>query len=129
MRTYLEQVVGKRRLELIPELAAEDMVDHTQAVPGRQGLVNHVQTFHRTFPDAVVEVNRIIADGDDVVGLWRFKGTHADTFAGIPATGRTLEFDIASFFKLRDGLLVDYSLVFNGLDAAMQMGIPLVPKR
>ena len=51
MRTYLEEVVGKRRLELIPQLAAEDMVDHTQPVRGRQGLVNHVENFHRTFPD------------------------------------------------------------------------------
>ena len=129
MRTYLEQVVGKRRYELIPQLAAEDMVDHTQPVKGRQGLVNHVQTFHKTFPDVTIQVKRIIASDDEVVGVWRLKGTHSQELFGVPATGRVLEFDVASIFKLRDGMLVDYTLVAGGLEAAIQMGIPLVPKK
>jgi steroid delta-isomerase-like uncharacterized protein len=129
MRTYLEEVVGKRRYELIPQLAAEDMIDHTQPVRGRQGLVNHVQNFHRTFPDVTIEVRRIIASDDEVVGVWRLKGTHSQELFGVPATGKTLEFDVASIFKLRDGMLVDYSLVAGGLEAAIQMGIPLVPKK
>jgi steroid delta-isomerase-like uncharacterized protein len=128
MRTYLEQVVGKRRYELIPQLAAEDMIDHTQPVKGRQGLVNHVRTFHETFPDVTIQVKRIIASEDEVVGVWRLKGTHSQELFGVPATGRVLEFDVASIFKLRDGMLVDYTLVAGGLEAAIQMGIPLVPK-
>ena len=127
MRTYLEEVVAKRRLELIPQLAAEDMVDHTQPVRGRQGLVNHVENFHRTFPDVTIEVKRIIASDDEVVGMWRLKGTHSQPLFGVPATGKTLEFDVASIFKLRDGMLIDYTLVAGGLEAAIQMGIPLVP--
>jgi steroid delta-isomerase-like uncharacterized protein len=128
MRTYLEEVVGKRRYELIPQLAAEDMIDHTQPVKGRQGLFNHVQTFHETFPDVTIEVKRIIASDDEVVGVWRLKGTHSQELFGVPATGKTLEFDVASIFKLRDGMLVDYTLVAGGLEAAIQMGIPLVPR-
>jgi steroid delta-isomerase-like uncharacterized protein len=129
MRTYLEEVVGKRRYGLIPRLAAEDMIDHSQPVRGRQGLVNHVQNFHRTFPDVTIEVKRIIASDDEVVGVWRLKGTHSQELFGVAATGKTLEFDVVSLFKLRDGMLVDYSLVAGALEAAIQMGIPLVPKR
>lgn len=38
MRRYLTEVVAQGKLELIDELAAEDMVDHTQAIPGRAGV-------------------------------------------------------------------------------------------
>ena len=127
MRIYLEEVVGKRRLDLIPKFAAEDMLDHSQPIAGRQGLVNHVENFHRTFPDVTIEVQRIIASDDEVVGVWRMKGTHSQPLFGVPATGRTLEFDIASIFQLRDGMLVDYRYVAGALEAAIQMGIKLVP--
>jgi hypothetical protein len=37
MRTYLEEVVGNERVELIPEIANEDMVDEvTAGLGGRQ---------------------------------------------------------------------------------------------
>ena len=78
MRTYLAEVVGKRRYELIPQLAAEDMIDHTQPVKGRQGLVNHVQNFHRTFPDVTIQIKRIVAGENDAstgIGVLGLQGT------------------------------------------------------
>ena len=37
MRRYLAEVLGERKLEVISEIAAEDMVDHSQPEPGRRG--------------------------------------------------------------------------------------------
>ena len=39
MRRYLTEVVAQGKIELIEQLAAEDIVDHTQTIPGRAGLV------------------------------------------------------------------------------------------
>jgi len=127
MRTYLAEVVGKRRYELIPQLAAEDMIDHTQPVKGRQGLVNHVTNFHRTFPDVTVQIKRIVAGENDAVGWWSLKGTHSQELFGQQGSGKLLEFDVVSFFRLKDGMLVDYALVADALTAAMQMGLKLKP--
>jgi steroid delta-isomerase-like uncharacterized protein len=125
MRTYLAEVVGKRRYELIPQLAAEDMVDHTQPVKGRQGLVNHVQNFHRTFPDVTIQIKRIVASENDAVGWWSLKGTHSQELFGQPGSGRVLEFDVVSFFRLRGGMLAEYHVVADALTAATQMGLRL----
>jgi steroid delta-isomerase-like uncharacterized protein len=122
MRSYLTEVVGKRRYELIPQLAAEDMIDHTQALKGRQGLVNHVQNFHRTFPDVTIQINRIVAGENDAVGWWSLKGTHSQELFGQPGSGKALEFDVVSFFRLKDGLLAEYHVVADALTAVLQMG-------
>jgi predicted ester cyclase len=126
MRTYLAEVVGKRRYELIPQLAAEDMIDHTQPVKGRQGLVNHVTNFHRTFPDVTIEIKRIVAGENDAVGWWRLKGTHSQELFAQAGTGKVLEFDVVSFFRLKDGMLAEYHVVADALTALTQMGRKLV---
>ncbi|MDE0422389.1 MAG: ester cyclase [Gammaproteobacteria bacterium] len=65
MRRYLTEVVAQGKLELIDELAAEDMVDHTQTIPGRAGLVAHVKSFRERNRDVELNVERIIASDDE----------------------------------------------------------------
>lgn len=103
MRRYLEEVVGDGKLELIPELAAEDMEDHSSDIPGRAGLEAHVTRFRQCIPDVEMTVLRVIASFDDVVGVWRWRGTHSAELFGVPATGRALDVTIASIFKMRQG--------------------------
>ena len=48
MRTYLTEVIGNQRLELIPSFTAEDMYDHTQQeLSGPAALEAHVMFFFR----------------------------------------------------------------------------------
>ncbi len=63
MRRYLTEVVAQGKIELIEQLAAEDIVDHTQTIPGRAGLVNHVCSFRERYSNPEVHVGRIIASG------------------------------------------------------------------
>lgn len=125
MRRYLEEVVGAGMLELIPELAAEDMEDHSNDIPGRAGLEAHVTRFRQSIPDVEVTVLRIIASFDDVVGVWRWRGTHSAELFGVPATGRALDVTIASIFKMRHGKIVDYMVVAGALQAVQQMGVSI----
>ena len=122
MRRYLTEVVAEGKLELIDELAAEDMVDHTQTVPGRAGLVAHVRGFRERNRDLELEVERIIASENEVVGVWTWRATHATDMYGVPATGRKLEVRVASIFRLRDGLLVDYEVISDALAGFRRMG-------
>ncbi len=125
MRRYLEEVVGEGKLELIPELAAEDMEDHSSDIPGRAGLEAHVTGFRRCIPDVEVTVQRVIASSDEVVGVWRMRGTHSAELFGVPATGRALDITVASIFKMRDGKIVDYMVVSGALRAVQQMGVSI----
>ena len=122
MRRYLTEVVAQGKLELIDELAAEDMVDHTQSTPGRAGLVQHVTGFRSRNPDVTVEVERIIADENEVVGIWTWRATPVGEMYGVRSRGKPISVKVASVFRLRDGLLVDYEVISDGLGAVRQMG-------
>ena len=63
MRVYLEEVLGNRNFDLIPDIAAADLVDSTQ--PGKTGpdaLDAHARGFCQNTPDVEIEV--IDAHGD-----------------------------------------------------------------
>ncbi|MDE0193251.1 MAG: ester cyclase [Gammaproteobacteria bacterium] len=122
MRRYLMEVVAQGKLELIDELAAKDMVDHTQSIPGRAGLVAHVKSFRDRNRDVELTVERIIASDDEVVGIWTWRATHATGMYGVPPLGGTLEVRVASIFRLRDGMLVDYEVISDALTGFRRMG-------
>ena len=110
MRRYLAEVLGERKLEVLKEIAAEDMWDHTQPEPGREGLERHAGNFLKRLPNIHIVINHIVAGEDTVVGIWTWRGTPVGESPGFPP-GRELECNCMSLFKLRDGLLVDYSLI------------------
>jgi steroid delta-isomerase-like uncharacterized protein len=105
------------------------MVDHTAIAvgwgTGRQGLVRHVQHFRDVLPDLSIDIERIVASDDEVVGLWRVRGTHRGNLFGLPATGRPLDYRNASCFRVRVGRIVDYTGVWGALEAVRQMGVPI----
>ncbi len=130
MRLYLSEVVAQSRIELLPELAAEDVVDHTALEAGwgrgRAGLEKHVLYFRKVVPDLELKLERVIASSDEVVGVWRVRGTHSAPLFGIDVTGKPIEWTNASIFRLRDGMIVDYSGVWGSLEAVEKMGVPIV---
>jgi steroid delta-isomerase-like uncharacterized protein len=133
MRHYITEVVALGKLELLDDIAAEDMVDHTAVAAGwgtgRSGLEKHVRYFRQCVPDLQITLERVIASQDEVVGVWRVRGTHSAALFGVPATGKVIEWTNASIFRLRDGKIVDYTGVWGALEAVLQMGVNIdLPK-
>ena len=122
MNRYLTEVLADRKLEVIEQIAAEDMKDWSQTIPGRAGLIHHVHDFWRIFPEVEVKVLRIIADEDQVVGMWRFKGVAVEEYWGMKPNGTPIAVTVVSTFRLVDGLIKDYWPIYNALDAITQMG-------
>jgi len=59
--------------------------------------------FTKGFPDIQITVQEMVAEGDKVAAWWTFRGTHAGVFAGVPATGKTVEYDEIDLYTLVDG--------------------------
>lgn len=58
-------------------------------------------------PDRVDTVQDVIAE-DDLVGItYRIKGTHLGNLYGMPATGKSIDIEATSFYKFRDGKIVE----------------------
>ncbi|MEM7504951.1 MAG: ester cyclase [Pseudomonadota bacterium] len=114
MRTYLIDVAQGGQLDLIDEIAHEDMVDEANAAfggpPGRAGLRQHVVGFRRNVSNLTIDIQRIVGADDEVMAWWTFRGVHSGPWLGRPATGTSISGTVFSFFALRAGLVSYYRL-------------------
>lgn len=122
MSTYLDEVLGQRRFDLIPEIAADAMVDHTQPhLRGPAALDAHARGFCDNTPDLGIEVLRIIATDDTALGIWRWHGepTHpsAVSTSGSPVAPRL----IASLFDISNGKITEYRAFVDAVDVFTQL--------
>jgi predicted ester cyclase len=64
-----------------------------------------------------VDIDDMVAEGDEVVTRQTFRGTHRAEWLGIPATGRAVQWSVIDIIRLEDGKLVDHWAVadFHGL--------------
>ena len=124
MDTYLNEVLGRGRFELIPEFVADDMVDHTQTIRGPAALDAHARRFCGNIEDLEIEVERIIATDDSAIGIWRWRGTPAEPMAKSANGNDVYPRLIASVFRFRDGMLVEYRAFVDAVDVATQLAAP-----
>lgn len=124
MRTYLTEVLGNRRFELIPEFVADDMVDHTRPDRGPAALDAHARGFCTNIPDVEIEVLDVIATDDAAIGIWRWSGSPINPMA-LSANGNpvypTL---ICSIFRFEEGMLSDYRAFVDAVDTRVQLTAP-----
>lgn len=122
MSTYLDEVLGQRRFDLIPDIAADDLIDHTQPhVRGPEALDAHARGFCDNTPDLQIEVLRIIATDDTALGIWRWHGEpkrpSTVSTSGAPVAPRL----IASLFDISDGKITEYRAFIDAVDIFTQL--------
>lgn len=97
--SFYKQIVGQRKVELIPEFIVEDYIQHNPAVKqGRTGItemINYLKTLPPPPEGAKSPIIRAIQDGDFVV-------THLD----IQFMGKRMA--VIDLFKLKDGMLTEH---------------------
>lgn len=118
VRRYIEEVINQDKTDLIDTLFAR----HRRDV---------VRAFHTggsdPFPDAQEEILDLVAEGNRVMARWIFRGTHQETFFGIPATGKSIEMIGYGIYYLEDGQIVDEAMVMDWQEALAQIGVTLTP--
>lgn len=105
---WFEEVWNQRRPETIDELMTDESVCFTDQGPMRGGEgFRHLQyqPLLSAFPDLHVQVDDIIASGDDVVVRWTATGTHTGEGVQIPPTMKSVSFTGISWIRARDGKL------------------------
>lgn len=125
MRLYLTQVLAERNFDLIPSLAGEAMIDHTQpTLRGPAALDAHARGFCANIPDLSIEVQQIFATDTMVVGIWRWQGTPTQSMA-VSATGNAVyPRVIASIFRIEEGMLAEYQAFVDAVDLRTQLVAP-----
>lgn len=110
VRKFLEEVFSKQRVELIDELLASDYVLYHPGAAGpldRDAFPEFLASFPAGFSDFSIEVNSIIAEGDEAAARFTLSGTHRGVFMGVQPTGMKVELPGEAFYRLRDGKIVE----------------------
>ncbi|MGZ4173443.1 MAG: ester cyclase [Solirubrobacteraceae bacterium] len=73
-------------------------------------------------PDARIEIDDIIAEGDRVVIHWHSTGTHQGELMGIPASGRSVHTTGIGIDRIVDGKIAESWTNWDTLGLLAQIG-------
>jgi predicted ester cyclase len=74
-------------------------------------------------PDWHEQVVDVFGSGDRVASRYVSTGTHKGTFWGIEPTGRRIEIQEISIFRIADGRIVEQWCMFDDLARLQQLGV------
>ncbi len=111
-----------RRCQDMHDLAYADEVFHPnfanhyrpggQTIPTTERPASGFQTFYgallQGFPDATMEINEQIGEGDLVATRKTLRGTHLGELWDLPPTDNRVEFEFIDIFRVADGKLIEH---------------------
>ena len=80
------------------------------------------EMFLQAIPDARGEVLDVVAEGDKVVLVDRFGGTHRGEFLGHPGKGDRIEWMAIHIYTIRDGKVLEDAYMRDELAIMQQLG-------
>ncbi len=125
----LHQIWNTGDLALIDRVYAHDFLAHwppSSEVPERRGIEGirfGVERIRTAFPDWHEQVVDIFGSGDRVASRYVSTGTHKGTFWGIAPTGRRIEIQEISIFRIAEGRIVEQWCMFDDLARLQQLGV------
>lgn len=129
----IDQAWNDRDWEAFKELHAEDVFvvfTHPEGIRGRAEHLAEAVAFISAFPDHRIELPHklLFGQGDMICSVHRSKGTNTGPLTLpdgkiIQATGKTIEIEMATVAKVKDGRLVEETLYFDNLLIMAQLGL------
>ncbi len=119
------EVISQNRLDRVEEIIAPDEVDHAlpPGIPsGLEGVKQLFTLLHTAFPDLQIEIEDLIAEGDEVVGRVTARGTHEGEFMGIAPTGKPVSFNAIDVVRIARGKIVERWSQADNLALLRQLG-------
>jgi len=114
----------------LDDLVAEDFVEQNPMPgqgPGRAGLAQVLGGMVAGFPDMHWDVLDTVVEGDRIMSLSVWTGTHQGEFMGIPATGRPVRVEAWTLDRYRGGQLVESRILMDAAGMLGQLGVLPAP--
>ena len=115
-------------LAAIPRVYAPDFVSHmpkgwdASEFRGHAGVRQAVQRIRSAFPDWHETIVDMIIEGDRVVSRYISRGTHQGPFLGLEPTGKRVEVDEISIYRIADGKIAEQWCLADDGGMARQLG-------
>lgn len=92
-------------------------------VESEKDLEQLIGMYRAGVPDLDIRIQHIVAEGDWVVTRVICRGTHTGELAGIPPTGKALEFTASDIFQMAGGKVVESWHNVDDLGLLQQIGV------
>lgn len=115
VREMNAEVWNKSNLDVVDKLFTPDFVLHFlpdgSEMRGLANLRAHVRELREGFPDWSEEITRIVAERDLVVIQYVSTGTNQGEWLGSSPTGRRIQINEVSIFRMEDGRIAEQWLL------------------
>ena len=133
VRRYFEEVVDKRKLDILGEIVATDCIIHrpeaSEPIRGLEAFRRALERILRVYSDFTTTIHDLIAEDDRVAcrlshqavnrGEWTSRlGTHA-------VAGKTVTWPAIAIFRIRDGKILEEWV--NRDELGMLIGLGVLP--
>ena len=122
MRVF-DEIFNQGQFQVANEIYAPDFQNH--GLHRSVDLKTDQDAVHaekKALPDLRISVQQMIAEGDKVVVLWTFQGTHTGSgYEGLPATGTKVEVRGITIWRFDNGRIVEEWSSFSDTGAYMGM--------
>jgi predicted ester cyclase len=86
-------------------------------------LKQHIIFFEASFPHYELIADDMIAEGDKVSVLARFRGAHNGELLAIAPTGKEVDVPFAITYRLADGMIAELWMSFDRMALMEQLGV------
>ena len=90
---------------------------------GKAEIRRFLDSLFDAFPDLDYRLVHLVSRGESVVAQFEMRGTHQNTFYGLPATNATVEIPCLSMISMRSGLMLRDHCYFDNAMILRQMGL------
>ena len=120
----LIEAINKRNLALLDDLIAQDFFYHAQPheIQGLDVVKQVIEDEVKGFPDLLVTIEDMIAEGDKVWVRLEQTGTHTGEFLGLAPTGKKIEYASVAIWRIANGKIVEGWGVYDYLDSYKELG-------
>jgi steroid delta-isomerase-like uncharacterized protein len=130
-RRWFEEVFNGGRVELLPEMFAQDHVLHYPGTlglpPGMPGVRGLVALYRTGFPDLALTVEDQIAERDKVTTRYLATGRHTGALGPIPASGRMVRVTGVEIARVADGKIAELWEHLDIFGVLLQIGFVTSP--
>ena len=127
IRRYIEVGWSTGDMSAVQEAIAPDYRRHQpnmpMAVESEKELEQLIGMYRAGIPDLNIRIQHIVAEDDWVVTRVLCKGTHTGELAGIPATGKQVDFTASDIFQMADGKVIESWHNVDDFGLLQQLGV------
>jgi steroid delta-isomerase-like uncharacterized protein len=132
VRAFIDEVWNRGNFAAEDQYFAPDIIVHDPPLPGlpagAEGAKKIPAFWHRVFPDIVINIDDMVAEGDMVVERFTMHGTHEGELFGLAPTGKRVTMGGILFLRIADGKIVERWATNDTLGLLQQLGaIPAPP--